>query len=388
MHKRVIRAPVSAAGGAPAGRAATRHTGLSADPAMSSRRAEEQHFLPDFGSFGMAIRIIFLALLIAIIITIGRNPVFNEHAWQEFNLLAAFALALSFIVVVVLKLAAPLLKRTSATAGSVLVVLLILAVTAVGTDAMIFALHDLGFVAERWPPWRESLLVRTLMIAGIISVLGLRYLILQHRAELDAKSREEARMQALQSRIRPHFLFNSLNAVLGLMRREPRRAEQVIEDLAELFRALLTDGRSFVRLGDEIALLERYAAIEKLRLGERLRLTWELDAAPVDALLPPLVLQPLLENAVYHGVEPAAGPGEVRVRIERRGERVRAVIENTLVPAPAGAAHGHRHGSGMALANVRERLALFYDAEARLQTSAADGLYRVEIDLPYRSGAA
>jgi two-component system sensor histidine kinase AlgZ len=142
-----------------------------------------------------------------------------------------------------------------------------------------------------------------------------------------------------------------------------------------------------VRLGDEIALLERYAAIEQLRLGERLRLTWELDAAPVDALLPPLVLQPLLENAVYHGVEPAAGPGEVRVRIERRGERVRAVIENTLAPAPEGAGHPHRHGSGMALENVRERLALFYDAEARLETASADGRYRVEIDIPYRSGA-
>ena len=133
----------------------------------------------------------------------------------------------------------------------------------------------------------------------------------------------EARLQALQARIRPHFLFNSLNAVLALIRRDPKRAERTLEDLADLFRSAdVGRARSFVRLADEIALLERYAAIEQLRLGERLRITWELDAAPSDALLPPLVLQPLLENAVYHGVEPGTEPGDVLVRIERRGDRV------------------------------------------------------------------
>ena len=118
----------------------------------------------------------------------------------------------------------------------------------------------------------------------------------------------EARLQALQARIRPHFLFNSLNAVLALIRRDPQRAERALEDLADLFRTLMSDARQFVRLSDEIALLERYAELEQLRLGERLRITWDLDGAPVDALLPPMVLQPLLENAVYHGVEPGTGP--------------------------------------------------------------------------------
>jgi two-component system, LytTR family, sensor histidine kinase AlgZ len=144
----------------------------------------------------------------------------------------------------------------------------------------------------------------------------------------------------------------------------------------------MSDARRFVRLSDEIALLERYAEIEQLRLGERLRITWELDAAPSDALLPPLVLQPLLENAIYHGVEPATEVSEVLVRIERRGERVLARIENAVVEAEA-----ERTGNRMALDNIRERLALFFDAEARMDTRVHAGRYRVEIEMPYLTQA-
>ena len=158
----------------------------------------------------------------------------------------------------------------------------------------------------------------------------LAYLALHLRAYSPALA--EARLQALQARIRPHFLFNSLNAVLALIRSDPRRAERTLEDLADLFRALMSDGRSLVRLADEISLVERYAAIEQLRLGERLRMSWDLDQAPVDALLPPLVLQPLLENAVYHGVEPGTGIGDVLVRIERRGDRVHVLDRESVAP--------------------------------------------------------
>jgi two-component system sensor histidine kinase AlgZ len=222
---------------------------------------------------------------------------------------------------------------------------------------------------------------RTLLFAAAATVLVLAYLTLYRRAYSPALA--EARLQALQARIRPHFLFNSLNAVLALIRGDPRRAERTLEDLADLFRALMSDGRSLVRLADEISLIERYAAIEQLRLGERLRMSWDLDQAPVDALLPPLVLQPLLENAVYHGVEPGTGIGDVLVRIERRGARVHALIEN---PSHEGGA-GARAGNHMALDNIRERLMLFFDADARLETKVDGGRYRVEIDMPYRRAA-
>jgi two-component system, LytTR family, sensor histidine kinase AlgZ len=220
--------------------------------------------------------------------------------------------------------------------------------------------------------------MRTLVLTLLVAAFLLVYFRLHTKAFSPALA--EARLQALQARIRPHFLFNSLNAVLALIRRDPKRAERSLEDLADLFRTLMADARQFVRLADEISLLERYAEIEQLRLGDRLRISWELDAAPSDALLPPMVLQPLLENAVYHGVEPGTGAGDVLVRIERRGERVLAVIENPYLEKG-----NQRAGNRMALDNIRERLALFFDAEARLETRIANGRYRVDIEIPYRS---
>jgi two-component system sensor histidine kinase AlgZ len=220
-------------------------------------------------------------------------------------------------------------------------------------------------------------LPRTLVLAALGTLFLLGYFRLHTKAFSPALA--EARLQALQARIRPHFLFNSLNAVLGLIRRDPKRAERALEDLADLFRTLMADARQFVRLAEEIELLERYADIEQIRLGERLRISWELDAAPSDALLPSMVLQPLLENAVYHGIEPGTEPGDVRVCIERRGERVHASIENPHLEAA-----NQRAGNRMALENIRERLALFFDAEARIETRIANGRYRVDIEIPYR----
>ena len=186
-------------------------------------------------------------------------------------------------------------------------------------------------------------LARTLVLARRGRGAVLAYLRLHTKAYSPALA--EARLQALQARIRPHFLFNSLNAVLSLIRRDPKRAERTLEDLADLFRALMSDGRSLVRLADEISLIERYAAIEQLRLGERLRMSWDLDNAPVDAMLPPLVLQPLLENAVYHGVEPGTGIGDVLVRIERRGDRVLMRDRESLARAGQRTPRGQPHGA-------------------------------------------
>jgi len=228
-------------------------------------------------------------------------------------------------------------------------------------------------------------LVRVLVFTAASTVFVLAYFALHLRAHSPALA--EARLQALQARIRPHFLFNSLNAVLALVRSDPRRAERTLEDLADLFRALVSDGRSLVRLADEISLVERYAAIEQLRLGKRLRMSWELDQAPVDALLPPLLLQPLLENAVYHGVEPGTGIGDVLVRIERKGDRVHVLVENPAHPQAGGNQASVRAGNHMALDNIRERLMLFFDAEAKLESRIEGGRYRVEIDFPYRDRA-
>ena len=287
---------------------------------------------------------------------------------DEFVLGAARAEPPLVATLAVLYAVAPWLRRMPYWSGFAVVVALVLALSA----AMHAALAEFAGGGG---------LVRSLLIAAATTGAVLAYLRLHTKAYSPALA--EARLQALQARIRPHFLFNSLNAVLGLIRRDPRRAERTLEDLADLIRALMSDGRSLVRLADEIALVERYAAIEQLRLGERLRLSWELDSAPGDAMLPALILQPLLENAVYHGVEPGTGIGDVLVRIERRGARVHVLIENPWHEEGSAS----RAGNHMALDNIRERLMLFFDDEARLESRVEGARYRVDIDIPYRGRA-
>lgn len=189
----------------------------------------------------------------------------------------------------------------------------------------------------------------------------------------------EARLLALTARIRPHFLFNALNAVLGVMRADPRRAETAIEELADLFRVLMRENADLVPLSEEIQVARQYVNLERLRLGERVRVVWDMTACPPDPLVPPLMLQPLLENAVYHGIEPSTEPGEITIRFEREGTRLRVELSNPMV-----AADSHVHGNQMALANIRERLMLFFDLDATMTTQVCDGRFNVSIEFPYR----
>ncbi|MCB1960444.1 MAG: histidine kinase [Rhodocyclaceae bacterium] len=189
----------------------------------------------------------------------------------------------------------------------------------------------------------------------------------------------EARLHALTARIRPHFLFNSLNGVLGVMREDPKRAELALEELADMFRVLMKEHKELVALDDEIALCKRYLDLERLRLGERIQVHWDLEFAPVQALVPPLLLQPLLENAVYHGIEPSLQPGDISVRVARRSGEVIIEVSNPIVDTPR-----NQRGNRMAQANIRERLALFFDLEADMSIDRRGGRYRVRIRLPYR----
>jgi two-component system, LytTR family, sensor histidine kinase AlgZ len=196
------------------------------------------------------------------------------------------------------------------------------------------------------------------------------------RARAQGPSGLQARWVELQSRIRPHFLFNTLNTAVALVRVEPRRAEQVLEDLAELFRAALSAPDWTSSLADEVLLARRYLDIEQLRFGERLRQRWELDPACDAARLPPLLLQPLVENAVRYGVEPNEEGGELLVRSRRlRSGEVELLVRNSVARAAPG-------GHGLALANVRERLRLLHDVAAQLRIEAEPARYSVRLTLP------
>jgi two-component system, LytTR family, sensor histidine kinase AlgZ len=217
---------------------------------------------------------------------------------------------------------------------------------------------------------------RELFFAAAMTLALIGYFNLRNRALSPALT--EARLQALQARIRPHFLFNSINAVLSLIRAEPRRAEAALEDMADLFRVLMADNRDLAPLENEIELCRQYLALEQLRLGERLRIDWHVDNMPKDALVPPLLLQPLLENAVYHGIEPSIEPGVVRVNIYHVRDQVHMVLRN-----PYRKEGIHHAGNKMALGNIRERLALHFDAEASLRARLGDNEYEVHITIPY-----
>ncbi|HZT54808.1 MAG TPA: histidine kinase [Burkholderiaceae bacterium] len=199
---------------------------------------------------------------------------------------------------------------------------------------------------------------------------------LQLRAQALLPADTAARLAELQSRIRPHFLFNTLNTALALVRHDPARAEAVLEDLSELFRVAITENAESVSLAEEVALAQRYLAIEQVRFGSRLQVSWELDPEAGAARVPPLLLQPLVENAVRHGIEPDAAGGAIRVRTRVKLGRALVSIVNS-VPAAASAP-----GNGIALRNVRERLRLMHDVAAQFETRRETDVFRVQIVVP------
>lgn len=203
------------------------------------------------------------------------------------------------------------------------------------------------------------------------------WLQLRNRAALPADA--TARLAELQSRIRPHFLFNTLNSALGLVRRDPQRAEALLEDLSELFRVALASDASRVTLGDEIELARRYLAIEQIRFGSRLQVVWQLEPAAAAAVVPPLLLQPLVENAVRHGVEPDPQGGVIRISSRVRRGQAWLSITNTM---PATPRDGPAPGHGIALQNVRERLRLMHDVAARFEIESDAQKFRVQLAIP------
>jgi two-component system, LytTR family, sensor histidine kinase AlgZ len=218
-------------------------------------------------------------------------------------------------------------------------------------------------------PWLASAMAGALLAAVLVAALV-------WRAAGKAPASANARLAELQSRIRPHFLFNTLNSAIALVRAEPARAEAVLEDLAELFRSALVDRGDAVSLSQEIALAQRYLAIEQVRFGSRLRVQWVVDEAANEAKVPPLLLQPLVENAVKHGVEPSADGADIKVSTQRRGSMVVVKVTNT-VPAGQGAS-----GHGVALRNVQDRLRLLHDVQTTFRATMVGGVYQVRLEVP------
>jgi two-component system sensor histidine kinase AlgZ len=337
--------------------------------AVSVFREPGQH-LPNLHNLGVCLRILLMVNLMALIAALLTAPGPGQipQKMLEFSVILQPVLLLSLLLFYLLY---PWLRKLHYYAGVAMVIAITLSATWLVQQTCIYLLG-----AESVSP-----LLRLWLIASIICLLALAYFRLRERALSPAIN--EARMQALQARIRPHFLFNCINAVLSIVRSDPRRAETALEDMADLFRVLMADNRELVPLAQELALCRQYLALEKLRLEERLQINWQIEQVPPDALMPPLILQPLLENAVYHGIEPMPEGGTVNIHIEVKNKAVYIHLSNPYLPQK----HQLHHGNRMALNNIRERLMLYFDAEARLSSDCRNGRYQVEMVIPYHPGA-
>jgi two-component system sensor histidine kinase AlgZ len=241
---------------------------------------------------------------------------------------------------------------------------------ALGAVAGVYGCALLALIQFAGPvPWVASAFAGALLSAAQVAALVLRA---KGRMPADTA----ARLSELQARIRPHFLFNTLNSAIALVRDDPARAEAILEDLSDLFRHALVEPGESVTLAEEVALARRYLDIEQVRFGERLRVEWALDPAAGGAKVPPLVLQPLVENAVKHGVEPSAVGAQVKISTQRRSSTVVIKVTNT-VPGGQG-----RPGHGVAQGNVRDRLRLLHDVQGQFQTVLKDGIYQVRLEVP------
>jgi two-component system sensor histidine kinase AlgZ len=228
-----------------------------------------------------------------------------------------------------------------------------------------------------FPKQPVSFALRNVWIGLVVTGLALRYFYVAHEWRHSVELRAAARVHALQARIRPHFLFNSMNTIAALTRSDPPRAESAVQDLADLFRATLSDKHNTITLAEELEVARTYQRMEQLRLGKRLEVEWKTDSLPGKALVPGLMIQPLLENAIYHGIEPRSEGGRVTITGEMSGGLITIVVRN-----PLGAGPQQRDGNRLALANIRERLDLMYGERALMKSGIFDGEYIVTLRFP------
>ena len=333
------------------------------------RQRDDAPGLPDLRNLGTILRILLAVNGAAALVAFARAPTIAAFA-AEWTAISGIVEPHLLLQLAVMYAVAPWLGRARFGAAAAAVAALGVLV-AIVIEATVGSMVPLGAGGVAYVTHIVFTLVATAVLLAYFRL----------RAKALSPAIAEARLQALQARIRPHFLFNSINGVLSLIRSDPMRAEEALHDLADLFRVLMRDNRELTPLAQEVELCRQYLDLEKLRLGDRLDVDWNIKSMPGDAMVPPLLLQPLLENAVYHGIEPSTSRGTISINIFLSRAEVHAILRN---PYNAQGKR-HQHGNKMALANVRERLALHFDAEARLESRVLPDAYEVHIRLPYRT---
>jgi len=338
------------------------------DPAKEQASPPTEFFIPDLCATRPVVLSILLSELVVLVYVLASSGL-PRFDWVEFALCSLFVLWVVLLSNLLLCWCRRPFSRLSlplATLSSLGLVTLVTLVTSL--LAQVFFAQTVNIRDDHW--W----ILRNLLVAVVLAGIALRYFYLQQQLRLQEQLELQARLDSLRTRIRPHFLFNTLNSIASLIMSRPETAEKAVEDLAELFRASLKESHEATTVGDEIRLTRLYLGIEELRLGSRLKVHWDVDETTLGAAMPTLVLQPLVENAVYHGISRLPGGGSIDIRIGRQGDAITASVDNPVpgVGVPSG-------GNQMALSNVAQRLQVIYGPGATLDVFPGVERFRVEL---------
>ena len=354
----------------------------SEDPGAAASGAE-QSYLPDFGASANVVVLLVIAQFVALLLSLVRD--YPDGGFlQGLGEISLLILWLAVSSAWLLAAARPYLSSGSALRASILVLAIVLANTAISSQAIYWFGHTYGDPqlsgpASMFPQDRELFLSRNMAIAMVVTVAVLRYFYVTHQWRSNLESVAESRFMALQARIRPHFLFNSMNTIASLTRSDPAAAESAIEDLADLFRASLGNSDEPISLEQEFEVTRVYQRMEEQRLGDRLQVDWQLNDVPMQTRVPGLTIQPLLENAIYHGIEPLASGGVVTITGGAQNGMVTVSVSNPLAPESQ---RRKSNGHHLALDNIRQRLQLAYGDRARLDVEELANQFSVRIGFP------
>ena len=335
-------------------------------------------FLPNLCGIRAVFFVILIAELFAFFLALAPLNIPLSERWHDLGLISLFVQWCALASCSILCIARPYLTRYSNIKAGIISYIIVLVIIAVITELTYYFIY--APTAELYPQgWHLHFFLRNIVMGAILTGPVLRYFYVQNQWRRNVRAETESRVQALQSRIRPHFLFNSMNTIASLTRIDPEKAETAVENLADLFRVSLSDARKQLSLEEEIELCQRYIEIEQLRLGDRLQVEWDLDV-PDDAQVPALLLQPLLENAVYHGIESHTEGGNIKIKGELVDKQIMFTLSNSL---PNNHSKQPHRGNQIAQDNVRERLAALYGNRGKLEINETNGSYQVLLQFPY-----
>lgn len=338
---------------------------------------KESFYIPDLCAPRMVFGIVLVAELIAIVHTLSRHGV-AQNFWIDLAKSSLFLLWAALGGAWVLCNARGWLAKRSIRESTVYSLILILVTVAAVSEGAYWLGQYTGNVGL-FPAKHFEFLARNLGIGLIAGVLLLRYFYVAHEWKRNVQMEASSRVQALQARIRPHFLFNSLNTIASLIRSNPATAEEAVEDMSDLFRANLREQKEKITLKEELEIARIYQRIEQLRLGDRLVVEWDVSDVPMRIKTPSLIIQPLLENAIYHGIEPLPEGGTVSIRCDLHKDELCITVTNPISQNKG--TSGHK-GNRMAMDNIRERLQLAYGNRARLLVTEDMDTYTVELRFP------